>query len=706
MKFIRKDQLLLLLILLIPIAVFFPKIGYFAYPLQSDYSDLVITHYPNAVYIRNAILEEHSIPLWSQLIFSGYPFHADPLTGYLYPPNWITYILPLPFAFNVLIYAHILGGSIGLYKFLRNRKLSRWSAVAGALAFEIMPKIWAHYAAGHVSLVCAVCLTPWLLYSIERSLDPKNKLDNYLPAVIFAGILLADLRWAPYALILWITYLIHRVWSNKIKTFIFDQIKSLLLSILLASPLLLPLIQYTSLSTRSMMSLSDSLYFSLPLVKLISLLFPTFGGNAEWVTYIGVFPLISYFLIFTFKRKEAIYWFLISLLAILIAISGSIPYLSSIWQLPGFNLLRVPARAIFLLGISSTVILALVLEDLRKGINTSEQKKLIRILLFSVLMFSIILATSIIYISKTIQNEMIWSLSLLLTIELILFLLIRNEIKYANILIIILICLAVIDMSVINFQSIRYREKGVVLGESEKVVEYITSQEGIFRTYSPSYSIPQQIAAINHLKSADGVNPLQLSKYSRFMEKATGVTASGYSVTIPAFITGTPDLDNQDALLNGSLLGLINVKFVISEFSISNDELELIDEFDDTYIYQNRSYLPRVWIQNPDAQIGKVILEAPELEISLNKIRIHTRKSGLLVLSEINYPGWSVSVDGDKETIVEVQGLLRAVILTPGEHIVVFQYLPTWLFIGIFLCVSCIIFISICSINREKVLKR
>ena len=135
MKYIKKDQLLLLLILFIPLAVYFPKMGSFAYPLRSEYSDLVITHYPNAVYIRNAILEDRSIPLWSQSIFSGYPFHADPLTGYLYPPNWITYILPLPFAFNALIFAHILGGSIGLYIFLRYKKLSRWSAVAGALAF-------------------------------------------------------------------------------------------------------------------------------------------------------------------------------------------------------------------------------------------------------------------------------------------------------------------------------------------------------------------------------------------------------------------------------------------------------------------------------------------------------------------------------------------------------------------------------------------
>jgi hypothetical protein len=706
MKFINKDQLLLLLILLIPFALYFPKMGYFAYPLRSDYSDLVITHYPNAVYIRNAILEEHSIPLWSQLIFSGYPFHADPLTGYLYPPNWIAYILPSPFAFNVLIFAHILGGSIGLYKFLRNRKLSRCSAVAGALAFEVMPKIWAHYAAGHVSLVCAVCLTPWLLYAIDQSLEPKNKFDHYLPAVIFTGILLADLRWAPYALILWITYLFYRVWPNRNITLVFDQLKCLGLSILLASPLLLPLIQYTSQSTRSMLNLNDSLSFSLPLVKLISLIFPIVGGNAEWVIYIGVFPLISYFLIFSLNRKEAIYWFLISFMAIFIAISGSIPFISSIWQFPGFNLLRVPARAIFLFGLSSAVILALVVEGLSKGIKKVEQRKSIRILLFSVLMFSIIFAATFFYITRTIQFGIIWSLSLLLIIDLMLFLLTRKEIKYSNILIIILICLALIDISVINFESIRFQEKDKVLGEAKKVIEFITSQEGIFRIYSPSYSIPQQIAAINHLELADGVNPFQLIKYSRFMEKATGVAAGGYSVTIPAFITGTPDLDNRDALLNGSLLGLINVKFVISEYSISNDELELIDEFGGTYIYQNRRYLPRVWIQNPDDQIGKVILEVPELEISLNKIRIHTRKSGLLVLSEINYPGWSVSVDGNKDTIVEVQGLLRAVTLTPGEHIVVFRYQPTWFFIGIFLCVSCIIFILISSIKREKVLKR
>jgi uncharacterized membrane protein YfhO len=40
---------------------------------------------------------------------------------------------------------------------------------------------------------------------------------------------------------------------------------------------------------------------------------------------------------------------------------------------------------------------------------------------------------------------------------------------------------------------------------------------------------------------------------------------------------------------------------------------------------------------------------------------------GLLVLSEVNYPGWTASVNGSPTPIVEVNGLLRGVALPSGS---------------------------------------
>ncbi|HJW83302.1 MAG TPA: hypothetical protein VJ754_03260, partial [Anaerolineae bacterium] len=55
---------------------------------------------------------------------------------------------------------------------------------------------------------------------------------------------------------------------------------------------------------------------------------------------------------------------------------------------------------------------------------------------------------------------------------------------------------------------------------------------------------------------------------------------------------------------------------------------------------------------------------------------------GLLVVSEVNYPGWNASVNGASAPVVEVNGLLRGVALSAGASRVEFDYRPVSLAIG------------------------
>ena len=40
------------------------------------------------------------------------------------------------------------------------------------------------------------------------------------------------------------------------------------------------------------------------------------------------------------------------------------------------------------------------------------------------------------------------------------------------------------------------------------------------------------------------------------------------------------------------------------------------------------------------------------------------------------YPGWTVTVDGVRAEILRVNGAFRGVVLEPGEHLVIYSYLP------------------------------
>jgi hypothetical protein len=71
------------------------------------------------------------------------------------------------------------------------------------------------------------------------------------------------------------------------------------------------------------------------------------------------------------------------------------------------------------------------------------------------------------------------------------------------------------------------------------------------------------------------------------------------------------------------------------------------------------------------------IYKANSLELD-----VETRGRGLLVLSEMFYPGWSVKVNGKTEKIYKVNGLLRGIVVPEGQSRVVLRYAPVSIYAG------------------------
>ncbi|MBI3177491.1 MAG: hypothetical protein HYZ35_05835, partial [Chloroflexi bacterium] len=185
--------------------------GWALMPPRSPFSDLLISHWPNAEFLRRSLFQFHQLPLWNPSILGGAPFAADPLAGLWYPPNWLAVILPLPFAFNLLLMLHLAWGGWGMARWARASGVGRWPALLAGLAFAGMPKLIAHTGAGHISLVYAVAWTPWLMLSVERATAIAKTHSVFIlhtctstqvrcrSSFILALIALADPRWAVYA---------------------------------------------------------------------------------------------------------------------------------------------------------------------------------------------------------------------------------------------------------------------------------------------------------------------------------------------------------------------------------------------------------------------------------------------------------------------------------------------------------------------------
>jgi hypothetical protein len=55
----------------------------------------------------------------------------------------------------------------------------------------------------------------------------------------------------------------------------------------------------------------------------------------------------------------------------------------------------------------------------------------------------------------------------------------------------------------------------------------------------------------------------------------------------------------------------------------------------------------------------------------------------VLVVSEVDYPGWTVRVDGEPAEGLRAYGVLRAVALGAGSHVVEWVFRPWSVFIGL-----------------------
>jgi hypothetical protein len=255
-----------------------------------------------------------------------------------------------------------------------------------------------------------------------------------------------------------------------------------------------------------------------------------------------------------------------------------------------------------------------------------------------------------------------------------------------------------IDLASFDLTLIRFVSPAEAFAEGQAVAKYLAAQPGLFRTYSPSYSLPSHVAAQAGLQTADGVEPVHLAGYDRFMAVAGGYGDASFNVTVPPF---PPDRPLEEAFRNTQpdlrLLGLLNVEYLVAGFPMNWPGLTLMAQIDGLWVYRNQHTLPRVWIVHPavdaagdwetqwatlaDQAIATIATGedvARMTHYAPDRIEVEARSAadGMLVLSEIWYPGWQATVDGKAQPVERVAGILRGVQLTRGTHQVVLVYDP------------------------------
>lgn len=705
------------IILLIPTLIYLPFLGKVGFPRGSAYSDLVISHLPNAIYANRMIFQAHQVPLWNDTIMSGYPFLANPLCGLWYPPLWLAVFFPLPASFNVLFLIHVFLAGTGVFIFLREYGLKTRAALVAALAFECLPKIWAHYAAGHVTLVYAVSWTPLLLYFAEKRWQKAKKFFVLTPELlVLTAIVLCDARWIVFGVAIWASFSFYYVffWSaetinkwnikevlKKILRLVLHLAAQIFLALALSALFILPFLEFVSLSTRAALSQVQNLFLSLSPLELLNLIVPNIGGYAEWILYLGGLGVLC-LLICLFRtsiRRKVRFWLILFIICLLFSMGSYIPGLSVVYSLPVINLLRVPARINFLTGFVACCLIGLGLDCFE------EEKKLsswLRLAIIAILFFIILLAIGISVINKRFEISIIWAFIALLG-YLVLFELFAKRRIGDNLFFPLLLLLTVVDLIGVNLLSMNFKTLDQIKSEVSETIRQILPELRTNRIYSPSFTVSQLTAASDSISMVNGIDPLSLRTYSSFIENASGVPSDGYSVTLPTLETGDPKHDNSNNIPNTTLLGLLSTKYLIADYPLKAAHLKLISSVNEQWIYENQDALPRAWVQEDSGFPIERYREIETFEYSPNEIHLVAEGPGILVLSEIDYPGWAAKVDGKQVPTQTYHGLLRSINLNPGRHVIVFEYHPRCLSIGILITsISAFCLILFVAITQKK----
>ncbi|MDW8327788.1 MAG: hypothetical protein RMK99_14585 [Anaerolineales bacterium] len=580
---------------------------------------MLISHLPNSEYWRDSLWRYGQWPLWNAQLFGGQPFAADPLAGVWYPPNWLLLITPLPFGFNLLLALHLAWAGYGLFRFLQAEGLATAPAFFGGLAFAFTPKLIAHLGAGHVSLVFAVAWTPWLLSSLRAVSVLGGLRAGAIAGAALAVIFLADPRWAFYAGVLgaayWLAYRPQRSAPLAAVGFV-----AALLT--LSAPLALPLLDFVTRTDRSALTLAEAASYSLPVWYLLGLLIPPLRGFHEWMTFLGVAPLLLAVLAIAFAARRLWFWIATTLVAGAFSLGSNFvlfPLLFGV--LPGLSLLRVPSRAWFIVALAVAVLAAHGLQLLMEVVLPQLRAR------------------------STLARRL----------------------PSARLIALALIALTALDLWRVNVTLVEARPRPA----RNAAAAWIAAQTGLFRVYSPSYSLPLD----DGLQHVDGVNPLHLAAAARFIERAGGVPRAGYSVTLPPFASDDYATANANAMPDARLLGLLNVRYVAAEFDLDAPGLTLVQRFGATRVYENREFRPRAWLES--GARAELVAWSP------NRIVVRAEGPGRLVLSEVDDPGWEAYANGVALTIEPFEDLLRSVTIGTGEQEVVFEYRPRPVYAGL-----------------------
>jgi hypothetical protein len=336
-----------------------------------------------------AALADGELPLWNPFHFSGHPAVADP-QSLLFTPTMMLFgwLVPAPSMqlFDVVVFAHLLPGAIGILGLFSRRSWAWQGAVVAAAIFMLGGSASARLQ--HTGIMFGYGCFPLALWLLEEALARRSYRFSTAFAVVASFMVIGRDQVAFLAGVSLMAYVAYAAAvSERPLAFLKERagvlaFAGLIGAALLAVPVLLTL-QFLTTSTRPSFGFGVAAMGSLPPESLATILFGDIFGSLRWTydywgpdwhsvtegtwtdratnyLFAGTAPALL--LVWhgvaggRLFARELRFFLLLLAVSVLYALGRYTPVFSVVFDaLPGVALYRRPADATFLINVGLAI---------------------------------------------------------------------------------------------------------------------------------------------------------------------------------------------------------------------------------------------------------------------------------------------------------------------------------------------------------------
>ena len=268
----------------------------------------------------------------------------------------------------------------------------------------------------------------------------------------------------------------------------------------------------------------------------------------------------------------------------------------------------------------------------------------------------------------------------------------------------IILVLCLVDLWTVNKRYLN-DEMFVPKSEREAPQQMTQTDEQILRDKSLDYRVlnlasntfNENETSYYH-KSIGGYHAAKLRRYQEMIEQYISPEMQGLSEAV-ALAGGDMTQVNGDSIF--PVLNMLNTKYII--FPLQGGQTVPLQN---PYTYGNAWFVDKIqYVENANeaidgvgridlrheavadakfkAQLGEAVEQDTASIVTItayepNQVTydVNSGKGGVVVFSEVYYPGWTATIDGEPAELGRVNYILRALNVKPGKHEVVLSFFP------------------------------